>query len=410
MDVRWLIVVAGALLVGSMTGCDRLPFGRSSSTDDEFAEFDDFDATDEKSVELGDSSTAEGPGSAPAYEAAALPTSAQELSPQLPVGARFPLIKTVQQRLIQQLPTGPVVGTTWLELRMSLLVENQRPDARLVSVRYHRVMYRQDLGGEAVQYDSDAPPGPVHPAAIAYTGLKDNTFSFWLGSDHRIVELVGFEEFLRRCVAPIPADQRNAAWLQLSALRSEDGLANFVDDSLGLLPKPNDPRLAGKPLDVGSTWELGTSSLIRTPGSGTRCVMKSLTADTAEISLMGMIEPSSYVDDIRKLKLFVKGGQCSGLCRVDRRTGIPTQSRVDRLIDMVAQLPDGTEIPQRKEVTTTVTAYLDQQPSSTPATASMGHATAPGATPYASPAAGTMPATGNAFAPALFTTETPPAR
>lgn len=355
---RWLLTLALCLGTPWLTGCGKLPFGGSAANDEgeEFAELDEFD--DESSADETTDAPAESTGPDDFSQATA---DVRELALQLPVGARFPLIKTVEQRLTQQLATGPAVGQTRLELRMTLLVEEERPQARRLSVRYHKVRYSQNLGGEPLEYDSDQPPAVIPPAALAYSGLRDNGFSFWLGADNRILELVDFPEFLRRCVASIAPEQRNGVLQQLAALRSEDGIASFVDDSIGLLPNPADPQLSGQPLRVGSSWDLrpGLSSAARS-GSGMRCLLKNLTPQVAEIALVGMIEPSNYVDDQQRLKLTVQGGQCSGTCLVDRQTGLPTQSRIDRVIDMVAELADGTQIPQRKEVVTTMTAYVDQ--------------------------------------------------
>ncbi len=372
MLVRWLLLLSGVIAtVGGLTGCDKLPFGSSAGSEDvdEFAEFDEASADEASNLEHADGKVA---ADEPQYTA-----EAGDFALHLQVGARFPMIKTVEQRLTQQLGTGPVVGQTRLELRMSLLVEEQRQDARRLSVRYHRVRYLQDLGGEQVAYDSDNPPILVHPAALAYSGLKDNTFSFWLGADNRVIELIGFEEFLRRCTANVPLDQRNAVLQRLNSLRSEDGIASFVDDSIGLLPNPQDPQVSGKSLQVGSSWEL-RSSTNATGSSATRCMLKSLTPEIAEIAIVGTIDPSNFVDDVRQLKLTVRAGQCSGTCVVDRQTGMPRQSRIDRVVDMVATLADGTEIPQRKEVVTTVVAYLDQTPVEPATISRAAYETAPG--------------------------------
>lgn len=362
MELRRIFLIAGwAVVTVGLVGCDKLPWGggAQSNFDQEFADFADLDAPADPASADPASADAATPSDSPAVdfgsEAPISLPNASDLSLQLPVGARFPLVKTIEQRLTQQLKTGPVVGHSKLELQLSLLVEEQQDARRRIGVRYHRVRYWQDLGGEIVSYDSAAPPVITPPAALSYAGLKDNTFSFWLGPDNRVQELVGFNEFLRRCVAGVPLDQRQNVMTQLASLGSEDGLANFVDDSIGLLPNPADPQLAGQPLQVGSRWAVSSKS-----SSGTQCLLQELTATTAQIAIVGQVSPSNYVDDIRQLKLTVQGGQCSGLCIVDRKTGMPTQCRIDRRVDMVAQLPDGTEIPQRKEIVTTVTAFLDQ--------------------------------------------------
>jgi len=357
MELRRIFLIAGwAVVAVGLVGCDKLPWGggAQSNFDEEFADFADLDAPKDDAA-IGAEPATTNTGVEFGTEAPITLPSASDLSLQLPVGARFPLVKTIEQRLTQQLKTGPVVGHSKLELQLSLLVEEQQDARRRIGVRYHRVRYWQDLGGEIVSYDSAAPPVITPPAALSFAGLKDNTFSFWLGPDNRVQELVGFNEFLRRCVAGVSLDQRQNVLNQLASLGSEDGLANFVDDSIGLLPNPADPQLAGQPLQVGSRWAVPSKS-----SSGTQCLLQELTPTTAQIALVGQISPSSYVDDIRQLKLTVQGGQCSGLCIVDRQTGMPTQSRIDRRVDMVAQLADGTEIPQRKEIVTTVMAFLEQ--------------------------------------------------
>ncbi|MBI1347470.1 hypothetical protein GC163_14420 [bacterium] len=353
----YLLYFTGFLVCSTLLGCEKLPWGQStSSTDDEFGDFADFDSEKETDREETAATDAPAYGQNDGNSAGMLSLpSAADLSLQLPVGARFPLVKTIEQRLTQQLSTGPVVGQSKLELQLSLLVEEQQAARRRIGVRYHRVRYWQDLGGEVVNYDSAAPPAITPPAALSYAGLKDNTFSFWLGPDNRVQELVGFNEFLRRCVANVPLDQRQNVLNQLSSLGSEDGLANFVDDSIGLLPNPADPQLAGQPLKIGSRWAVPSKM-----ASATQCLLQELTPTNAQIAIVGQISPSNYVDDLRHIKLSVQGGQCSGLCIVDRKTGMPTQCRIDRQVDMVAQLADGTQIPQRKEIVTTVTAFLDQ--------------------------------------------------
>lgn len=350
--------VGQLLLVGALTtgfvGCGYLPWGQTAQTDLEDDEFGDLSETDADSddplKDLTDASS----------------DSASDLALKLEVGQRFPLYKTVEQRVTQALPSGVSVGHSRLDLQLSLVVEEVRRQQRRLSVRYHRVRFSQDLGGQPVEYTSDLPMSSIPPAALPYAGLKDNGFSFWLGADNQVVELVGFMDFLQRCVQHVPFDQRPAVLMQLRSMRPEDGLANFVDDSIGLLPNPASPQQQGQTLRVGSSWDLPArgASTLGSPSLGavaaTRCLLKDLNDSTAEIALVGSIGPSSYSDDLHRVRLTVRGGQCSGSCTVDRATGMPTRSRVERTLDMTAQLPDGTEIPQRKEVVTTITAFLDQ--------------------------------------------------
>jgi hypothetical protein len=60
------------------------------------------------------------------------------------------------------------------------------------------------------------------------------------------------------------------------------------------------------------------------------------------------------------MRVQLKGGHCAGSCTIDRRTGLPTQSEVNRYLEMLVQLPDGTEIAQRKEILTSTMSFLDQ--------------------------------------------------
>lgn len=376
MECRWLRTAAFLAFVGLLlTGCDKLPFGKSAATSELDDEFADLDADPKASAADADRDPS-----------ANLSAAAQEFALKLEVGQRFPLVKSIEQRLTQQLTSGPVVGHTRLELTMSLLVEELRGNYRKLGVRYHRVRYAQDLGGQFVEYDSANPSGQIPASATAYAGLKDNGFSFWLGPDNRVGEMVGFNEFLQRCVSGLPAEQRPQAYQQLQTLRSDDGLANFVDDSLGLLPNPADPQFAGQTLKVGSVWQ--RSAAAGATGEPTRCLLKDLSAKSAEISLIGSIAPASYIDPVHQLKLTVRGGQFTGACVVDRTTGMPTQSRIERSMDMIAHLPDGTEIPQRKDVLTTVTAYLDQP--AAPAAA------------YAPPSSGVQPVSHQTYQPAAW--------
>lgn len=377
MLVRWLLCVCcGLSCAAGLVGCNRLPFGNAAAEDD-FADFDELDEdedNEEDDTQVTQDSFRSRRTTTPDEAAPPESVASTELALQLPVGSRFPLIKTIDQRLTQQLDSGPAVGHTHLELRMSLLVEEQQGQARRLGVRYHRVQYSQDLGGVAIQYDSDNPLSIVPQQALAYAGLKNNSFSFWLKPDNRVGELIGFEEFLRRCVAHVPPQERQGVLAQLASLSSEDGIANFIDDSIGLLPNPTDPQWAGQRLQIGSSWSLSEqNSPAAGSGPGTRCLLKGLTPQTAEIALLGQIEPSSYVDDVRQLTLTVRGGQCTGTCVVDRQTGMPTQSRIDRVVEMVARLPDGTEIPQRKEVITQVVAYLEQQTPTLPGVTQTGY-------------------------------------
>ncbi len=345
MTGEWIPRLLVALIVGvGCPGCQYIPWGQPKVAATDLEDFDDLDGEGDEE-QLDADSDDEVPAS--------------EFALKLDKGRRFPLLKTVEQRITQSLPSGTTVGYSKLELMLSLIVEEARGDDRRLRVQYHRVRFAQDLGGQFVEYNSETPGGSIPIEALAYAGLKDNGFSFWLGPDNRVIELVGFPEFLERCVQAVPLEQQVAVSRQLQAMRPEDGLANFVDDSIGLLPNPTGSDEATHKLQVGSTWNV-------TPRSGstatatTKCRLTNLDSKSAEIALAGTIGPSSYTDDLNRIRLQIRGGGCSGNCTVDRESGMPTKSRVERFLDMVCEMQDGSQINQRKEVVTTIVAFLEQ--------------------------------------------------
>jgi hypothetical protein len=340
-----------ALLLFTLPGCSYFQSAESES-DDEFAEFD----KDEKSEKSDDSDE---------LTADSKPAEG-ELELKLKVGDRFPLKKRIEQRLTQgDGRGGMLVNRSIVDMLLSLVVEELRDGNKLLSVRYHKIHYAHNIAGRQVEYRSDS-NAPVPTEALVYAGLKDNGFSFWIGPDNRVMELVGFQDFLQRCVQNVPPMYRDAVMRQLEGTHSEDGLANFVDDGIGLLPYSDDPRHPAVAVKVGSAWELKPRrSEGQIPMSvSTRCVLKSLNDNSAEIGLLGKISgPSTPVpvrDGNREMSVTLNAGRCSGFCIVDRRTGLPTQSEVNRYLEMTVQLPDKTEIPQRKEILTSTTSFLDQ--------------------------------------------------
>ena len=171
---------------------------------------------------------------------------------------------------------------------------------------------------------------------------------------------------MKRCLRNIPPKYVEAVRQQLETVRGEEGIANFVDDSIGLLPFSNDPSRSEVAVKEGAHWRLPdrqTSMPVPTLLS-TECQLKELTRDTAEITLNGRISgpPNPVVTKSAEgnLKIMVKGGFCTGSCRVDRQTGLPTYSQVMRNLELAMELPDGQVIQQNKETVSTITSYLNQ--------------------------------------------------
>jgi len=290
-----------------------------------------------------------------------------ELELKLKIGDRFPLRKTVEHRLTQTDKSGTTVSTSRTEMLLTLVVEDVLADGRKqMAVRYHRVRHEQDVGGRRVAYSSERATDPVPPEAMLYAGLANNGFSFWVGANNKVSDIVGFNDFLKRCLRNIPAQHATSVQQQLETTRSEEGIANFIDDSIGLLPYSTDPSHPAVAVKEGSYWDLeprrsdAPIPMLVT----TRCMLKELSATTAEIMLTGNITGPKNPVTMRSadgdMKVLVKGGQCNGSCRVDRKTGLPTQSQVQRYFELAMEMPNGQRVQQNKETMSTITSYLDQ--------------------------------------------------
>lgn len=294
-----------------------------------------------------------------------------ELELKLKVGDRFPLKKLVERRMTQTDSTGQHVNLSRTEMMLSLNVEEIQSDGRkLMSVHYHRVKYDQEIRGKHVGYTSDNPGEPVPVEALLYAGLADNGFSFWIGPNNKVIEIVGFNDFLKRCLKKVPPNHAATVRKQLEATKSEEGIANFIDDSIGLLPFSNDPSHPAVAVKEGSTWKLEprqTDAPIPMLVT-TQCMVEELTVGSAKILLTGQISgpptPVTMRSPEGDIKIFVKGGNCTGTCRVDRSTGLPTQSRIVRYLELAMELPDGQKIQQNKDTISTITSFLNQMPSS----------------------------------------------
>lgn len=299
----------------------------------------------------------------------------------LVLGQRFPLLKTIEQTL-SQTPSVKSVGDTApkmtvesrsrLELLLSLQVEQIAEDGRKrFSVRYHRVKYWHDFAGQTVEYDSSNTRSGIPAAAVPMAGLVNNEFGFWLGPDNRVVELVGFDEFLKRCVKNVPIAQRQSVMNRLSGASSDEGLVNFLDDSVGLMPfdVEDKKQVVAKSVAVGDSWSREHRFTRPIPMFETdRCTLSKLTDATAQIDIVGTIAaaPAFYVKQAASsVSIAVRGGHAFGTCKIGRETGLPIDSRMERYFDMTVQLANGEQFDQRKRIVTTVRAFPDQNSQAT---------------------------------------------
>jgi hypothetical protein len=287
----------------------------------------------------------------------------------LKVGDRFPLLKTVSHTLQQASPNGWVTSRSTLEMLMSVTIEEIRqPDRqhpeldprsgqKRLQVNYLRLHYLQELPGQPrVEYDSMAPVFPIPQAALGYHGLKDNCFGFWLGSDNQIVELVAFDQFLNRCLNDVPSDKRQEVGAALS-LPAAEAIASFIDDAVGILPTTA--------VREGDTWMRDRQVLQPVPlHINNKYTLRQITSDGAEIDVQGTISApvphGSTNPPNRDVRVVIQGGKSQGHCRLDRRTGLPVESRTEQALEMSARMPDGTVFEQHKQTVTTIRPVPEQ--------------------------------------------------
>jgi len=286
----------------------------------------------------------------------------ERLELKLNVGDRFPLRKTVEQTLFQTTPQGEITSQSRLELLLAITVEVIREDRKRLGVRYHHIRYSQNVAGKNLAYDSRNPQHPVPLEVQAYHGLVDNGFSFWIGPDNKISDLVDFHSFLTRCVRDVPFEQRQSVITKLAGTSGEEGIANFVDDSIGLLPYNINQNGGGTSVKVGETW-LRKRQIVRPIPLylNSTCTLTALTDRYAEIDIVGDVTPSSTYGPSdqphNNVSITVRGGRSFGHCRIDRNSGLPINSRVELALDMVVKIANGTQFEQKKKIVTTIDTY-----------------------------------------------------
>ncbi len=285
-----------------------------------------------------------------------------ESRPALSLGDRFSLQKTVEQRVTQESQDQTLASSTRLTIRLDLEVEDmiQTPSGARdfdalrnqgdtkFRVHYRRVKFTQDLPGEVVVYDSQHHSQKVPPQAAVYHGLTGQGFSFWVDRKNRLSELDGFSEFLRASLQEVPPHQRTAVWKTLAGTSDADHLADFVDDSIALLPIPS--------LERGMSWH--RERKIRHPvpvDLKYQYTLEEVTDRNVEVAVGGSVLPQTAAE-VGSVKLLIRGGRISGRYAIDRQTGVPTSGRVEQVLEMTVQMPGGSEFGQTKQTITSITS------------------------------------------------------
>lgn len=278
-----------------------------------------------------------------------------KLKLKLKTGDRFPLRKVVEQELIQDSQGGSTNQiATRLELMFAISVIGQIDDRTQLQVRYEQVKYQHRIGDQVTSFDSTRNVAQVPVSFQAYRDMVGDGFSFWIGPENQIVSVEGFTEFINRCLRNVPVAERNQVALGIEAGSGESGIANFIDNSIGLLPY-------GGVYHPGDTWE--RPSHIGRPVPmlvNNKYTLKDLNEKSATIDIRGEIIPSTTMtstDEQNGVRVTVKGGDTLGSCTIFRETGLPQRSHVEQNIDMTVMLSGAQQFDQRKRVTTTIEAF-----------------------------------------------------
>jgi hypothetical protein len=338
----WLRWIAGCVTLALLTGCDKGSNDISATMD-----------------------VVEAPvTTAPPLD----PNEYPILKLGLRVGDRFPLFKTISQEVRTPVGLDFEVSTSRLDLQMIVSVEEHyhndspqpdKPDPRegqiRMQVRYGRVKFVQEVGNRRIVYDSENTPRRIPIAAVGYHGLKNNAFQFWLSPTNEVLENVGFDQFLDRCVQHVPPEYRLKARAALATTTGSDGLANFVDESIGLLPN--------KAVRRGESWDRNRTIIQPVPMHlEQRYTVGEITPTTVTLDMLGTVVPAAmYGENVsgrEDVQVSIIGGHCYGTLIVHRATGLPIEGKTEQVMQMVVTQSDGQEFEQVKRSTTTLRAFI----------------------------------------------------
>ena len=281
-----------------------------------------------------------------------------ELKLSLQPGVQFPLKKNIRTTLVQTAgdQTEQRIQTD-LGLLMAIQVVDVKDGRTLMKVRYNRVDFEQSMDGQKTAYHSSNPPAQIPLAAQAYHDMVNDGFSFWIGKDNQISETVDFQPFLQRCLAHVPPAQQKQVLLGMEAGTDENGISDFVDNTIGLLP-------AGREVTPGQEWMRSRNIGRPVPMVvQNKYTLHELTNTEDVVRISGEIVPSHTINRIQQasdksdVNVTVLGGSTSGICTIFRETGLPKDSYTERVVHMTVTMGDDLTFDQKKTVLTRVEAF-----------------------------------------------------
>ena len=288
--------------------------------------------------------------------------SSARLGIQLKKGDKFPLQKTVEKTLTLHTLQGEIVNHEQVKLFMSVTVDEIRGQNKKFLVRYNQVQFTSNANGQNIVYDSQQPPYPIPDAVLAYHGMVNNGFSFWVGPDNKITDIVDFDIFMQRCLAGVPKHKADLISDTLAQYSGQDGIANFVDDTIGLLPYDSTSEDGRVNVQQGESWTKPRHYTDPVPMTlKNKYTVKSINDTSAEIVIEGDVVPSAAVTNSgpNSASIQVNDGYLLGACTIDLKTGLPLESHIDHLLNMTVQV-GGHQFKQEKRVVTSIRMFPQQ--------------------------------------------------
>jgi hypothetical protein len=136
-------------------------------------------------------------------------------------------------------------------------------------------------------------------------------------------------------------------------------VANFVDDSIGLLPYDAsvDEDSASRVLP-GDVWTRERRLMQPVPVYlKSTYTLTDIDSDTARIEITGRIASGEAVNAAGDSRVRISDGRALGHCIVDRSTGLPLDVQIDRHLVIHVQTDDGYEVVQEKDIRTTIRGF-----------------------------------------------------
>src|SRR4029079_17279264 len=126
---------------------------------------------------------------------------------------------------------------------------------------------------------------------------------------------------------------------------------SFVDETLGLLPSAA--------IREGDRWIRDRHVLQPVPlHVNNKYTLRQIASERADIEVLGTISApvpyGSMQQPNREVQIVIRGGKIQGSCLVDRRSGVPVESRIEQSLEMSVRMPDGSEFDQHKQSLTTI--------------------------------------------------------